>query len=628
MMDKGAVSPHGGKQAEACAPVQGNAYLAARRALRRPAMAAGVFSALINILMLTGSVYMLQVYDRVLSSGSLATLHGLFVIVTLAYVFYGLYEFLRSRILSRAAIRLDAIVAPAAFRAWLRSGVAGERVAGLPLRDLEVLRGFLAGPAVGALFDLPWMPLYLGVLFLIHPLMGWMTLAGAGIVVVVALANYWMTRASAERAMVAEGQARGFADNGLRQAELIGAMGMQGDVTARWRDLQGAGLAAGQAGSDVTEATSSFSKAFRMFLQSAILTLGAWLVLGQEMSAGMIIAASIISGRALAPVDQIIGQWKAISRAGQAHKRLQAFFDAQQAEPARVRLPAPTGRVAALGLTRLGPPVAAGERKRLLDRVSFDLAPGEALGVIGDSASGKSTLARLLVGSWQPDAGEIRLDGATRGQWDPADLGRHIGYLPQVAEMLPGTVRDNIARFSPHARDADLIEAARLAGVHEMILGLPQGYSTMLGGPGQPLSGGQVQRLGLARAIYGRPAIVVLDEPNANLDARGETALVEAIREIKTRGSTVILMTHRVGALAVMDKVLVLAQGAAVKYGPRDEVLENLRIGAVSSGNALSNVRPLRQPGVFRQDEVQQSRITLTGPSAAGAVPPGAVAAE
>ncbi len=588
--DRGARDTGQGRQAAnvGSAPTGGNAYRRALRSLRGAFLAAGAFSALINVLMLTGSLYMLQVYDRVLTSGSVATLQGLLVIVTIAYVFYGFYEFVRARILSRAAMRLNQEVGPATFRAWLRPGT-GDRTQTLPLRDLELVRSFLSGPAMGGIFDVPWMPLYLGILFLIHPLLGWLTVAGAGIGVVVAVLNHLLTKGATERAMMGEAQSRSFADQGLRQAELIEAMGMQADVTARWRDLQGTGLAIGQSAGDVAEVTSAFSKAFRMFLQSAILTLGAWLVLRQEMSGGMIIACSVLSGRALAPADQIIGQWRAIAKVRVAHKRLSAFFADERVEQPRVRLPAPAGRITVSGLTRLGAEVAEGDRQRILQQVGFDLLPGEGLGVIGDSASGKSTLARILVGAWSADAGEVRLDGATRAQWDPVELGRHIGYLPQVVEMLPGTVRDNISRFSAGVRDADVIEAAEMAGVHDMILGLPEGYRTMLGDGLQPLSGGQMQRLGLARALYRTPRIVVLDEPNSNLDAHGEVALETALETLKARGSTVVLMTHRASILSSMDKILILQQGRVARFGAFGDVLG----GPAAADSA--KVRPLRQ---------------------------------
>lgn len=564
-----------------------NRYDSVLRGLRRPALIAGGLSALINVLMLTGSIYMLQVYDRVLGSGSLSTLQGLFLIVTLAYVFYGLYEFLRARVLSRAAIRLNNGLAAAAFRAWLRAGLGdgqaggqngGGRTDALPLRDLEILRGFVGSPMMGTLFDLPWVPFYLFVLFAVHPMLGVLTLAGMAIVVVVAVLNGYLTQSANEAALMREFHARSFADAGQHNAEAVVAMGMTDEVVTRWQAMQDASLAVGQKAGDTTEATSSFSKAFRMFLQSAMLTLGAFLVLGHEMSAGMIVAASVISGRALAPIDQLIGQWKQIGRARAAHLRLRAFFATSDAPAEALGLPKPTGKVVATDLVRFVPNAEPGrERRRQIDRVSFALEPGTGLGVIGDSASGKSTLARLLVGVCRADAGELRFDGATREQWG-AELGRHIGYLPQTVTMLPGTVRDNIRRFQADSPAKDVIDAARLAGVHDMILRLPQGYDTMLGLPGQPLSGGQLQRLGLARAVFGMPPVVVLDEPNSALDEAGEAALREAIRGLKAAGSAVVLMTHRRAILDEMDKVLMLRQGAVVKYGARADVL-----GAASS---------------------------------------------
>lgn len=559
---------------------EANPFQLAMRDLRRPALIAAGFSALINILMLTGSLYMLQVYDRVLGSGSVATLQGLFLVVILAYVFYGIYEFLRARVLSRAAVRLSNRVAPEAFRAWLRSGLDGQRGAGLPLRDVEILRGFIASPVMGTLFDLPWIPFYMIVLYAVHPLLGLVTLAGVVVVVLVALASKYLTQRSIDRGMLEETASREFADHGQRNAETIAAMGMSDAVIAQWQQLQNASLATAQRTSDVTEVSSSFSKAFRMFLQSAMLTMGAWLVLGHEISAGMIIASSVISGRLLAPIDQLVAQWKQIGRASVAHARLRDFFDAQNVRTEPLGLASPTGRITATHLTRFLPQTEPGrERRRQLDRVSFSIEAGGGLGVIGDSASGKSTLARLLVGACSAEAGELRFDGATREQWGP-DLGRHIGYLPQSVVMLPGSVRDNIRRFMTDRSAKEVIDAARLAGVHDMILRLPQGYDTMLGSSNEPLSGGQLQRIGLARAIFGLPPIVVLDEPNSNLDSLGEAALRDTISSLRANGTTVILITHRIGILQAMDHVLMLKQGAVVKFGQRDEVLISLGLAA------------------------------------------------
>lgn len=578
------------------APAAADPYRAALRRLRPAVVTVALFSALLSLLMLTGSIYMLQVYDRVLSSGSAPTLVGLFAIVIVLYSFLGLYDFLRSRMLSRAARLLDMGAGPETFRIWLRSsvpgGAEGEKAA-QPLQDLGVLRSFISGPAIVALFDTPFVPLFLAVLFLIHPWLGWLTVGGALVVAGLATANRFITRPAIREAAALDGAERDFTERGRRNAEAVIAMGMEEAVTRRWQALHDQTLSTGQRGSDPSEALASSSRAFRLLLQSAILTLGAWLVLQNQMTAGMIVAASILSGRALAPVDQVIGQWRSIGRALEAHRRLGGFFE-ERSEAARPRidLPAPTGQITVSRLTKLAPgwsgARAGAERPRILHQVSFTLEPGDGLGVIGNSASGKSTLARLIMGAWTPDGGEIRLDGATSDQWDPATLGRSVGYLPQTLDMLPGTIRDNIARFDAQASDRAVIEAAKLAGVHDMILGLPDGYATMLGGAGgaQPLSGGQIQRLGLARAIYGRPRLVVLDEPNSNLDVAGDDALANAISTLRADGATVIVMAHRPSAIAAVNKVLVLHNGMVARFGDKEAVLTAMTRG----GPALAPV--------------------------------------
>ena len=552
-------------------------YAQALRSLRPAIGGVLAFSAVINVLMLTGSIYMLQVYDRVLSSGSVPTLLGLFAIVVVLYSFLGFYDFLRARLLSRAALKLDQQVGPAAFGAWMQAGLAdasGPRDA-QPLRDLDTVRGFVSGPAVTALFDLPFVPLFLLVLFIVHPWLGWLTVAGAGVGGIIALTNRAVTQTAIRRAAALDGADRDFIDKSHRTAETTVAMGMQAAVTGRWRSLHDSALASGQTGSDPSEMLAAASRAFRMLLQSAMLTLGAYLVLRGEISGGMIIASSILSGRALAPVDQLIGQWRAIGRSQAAHRRLQAVFAAAPAVPDRINLPDPTGAISVTRLTKLGTARTGIDPPRILSDVGFALQPGDGLGVIGTSASGKSTLARLLVGAARADAGEIRLDGATLDQWDPVRLGRCIGYLPQTLEVLPGTVRDTIARFDPEATDAAVIAAAQLTGVHEMILNLPQGYATWLGTPGaaQPLSGGQMQRLGLARAVYGMPALVVLDEPNSNLDMAGDAALTRTIAALRAAGSVVIVMAHRPSALAAVNKLMVLDAGKVALFGDKDTVL-------------------------------------------------------
>lgn len=553
-----------------------NPYRAALRRLRPTLLLAGLFSAAINLLMLTGPIYMLQVYDRVLGSGSVPTLVALSVVVLLLYCFFGVYEFLRMRILARAACQLDALIGVTAFALGLRAGVVdGGQDGAQASRNLETVRGFLGGPAILGLFDLPWIPIYVVLVFALHPVLGWVTLAGAAVVTVVALVNHRMTERSIASSMAQEGAERAFAEQGRRSAELIAALGMTGRVTERWRQMHVAGLATGQEASNRSEVATAFSKTFRMLLQSALLTAGAWLALRQEISAGMIVAASIIAGRALAPVDQVIGQWRSIGRAHEAHRRCLAAFAPDSEATVPIRLPPPTGALRVTGLTKLAPGRGTGhDRLRILDRVSFALEPGEGLGVIGNSASGKSTLARLLVGAWVPDAGEIRLDGATHAQWAPEELGRHIGYLPQTVEMLPGSIRDNIARFDPEAPDEAVIEAARIAGVHEMILSLPDGYGTRLGPDRMLLSGGQIQRLGLARALFGMPRIIVLDEPNSNLDTAGDDALTAAIATMRGRGSVVIVMAHRPSAIAAVSKVMILHNGAVAQFGPKEEVMQ------------------------------------------------------
>lgn len=557
----------------------GNAYLGALRGLRGTFVMVGLFSAIINLLMLTGPVYMLQVYDRVLSSGSVATLVGLFAIVIVLYGFLGLYDFLRARLLSRASLRLDARVGDEAFRFALRAGSIGGRSrvdpGAQPVRDLELVRGFMSSPAISGLFDLPWMPLFLGLVFLIHPWLGYLTLAGAGVVAVAALLNQFLAHKSIRQAMSMEGAERSLVDQARGDAETLNALGMHERLVTRWRAQHDAALAAGQVGSDRSEGFASFSKSFRLLLQSALLTMGAFLTLRQEITPGMIIATSIIAGRALAPVDQVIGQWRAIGRAREAHKRLREIFATLPADKPRIDLPAPKGDLRVSSLTKLAPagPEMGADRPRILERVSFALSAGDGLGVVGNSAAGKSTLARLLVGAWMPDAGEVRLDGATLDQWTPEALGRHIGYLPQTLQMLPGSVGQNIARFDPEAKDTDVIEAARIAGVHEMILGLPDGYATHMDQMTRPLSGGQIQRLGLARAIFGAPRLIVLDEPNSNLDADGDDALAQAIRTMRERGSVVVVMAHRPSAIAAVNKVLLLHQGRAAQFGDKDEVL-------------------------------------------------------
>ena len=603
-----------------------SSYRGALRAMVPALVCVLCFSAILNVLMLTGSVYMLQVYDRVLASGSVPTLVNLFIIVTVLYGFLGLYDFLRSRMLSRAALRLDQRTGSAAFADWIGTGVPGTAIRAVtpPLRDLEGVRGFLSGPTVPALFDLPFVPLYLAVLFMVHPWLGWLTVAGAAVTGGIALLNRALTQGPIRNAAAVEGTERDFTDKGRRNAETILAMGMQRAITARWQRLHDSALDGAQQGSDPSEMLAAISRAFRMLLQSAILTLGAYLVIQGQISGGMIIASSVLSGRALAPVDQLIGQWRSLGRAAAAHQRLLAGPFANHPEPAERRpapiaLPDPTGQISVTKLTRLvqsgtqpGPHSKADPAAILAD-ISFDLLPGDGLGVIGNSACGKSTLARLLVGVSAPDRGEIRFDGATADQWDPVQLGRRIGYLAQVVDLLPGTIRDNIARFDPAASDTEVIAAARLTGVHEMILKLPQGYATLLGSAdSQYLSGGQIQRIGLARAVYGMPTIVVLDEPNSNLDVAGDDALTRTITALRQAGSTVIVMAHRPSAIAAVNKLLILEAGTMRAFGDKEEVLMQATGGRIHAAASPAAQADTAQANTAPGDTTQANTSTET----------------
>ena len=574
-------------------------YKSALVKLRRSFVQAGLFSAAINVLMLTGPLYMLQIYDRVLASGSVPTLIGLFLIIVVLYAFLGVYDFLRARLLSRAAYRIDQLIGDTAFRQNLQDPATAR---GNPLRDLEIVRGFLSGPAIRGLFDFPWIPIFLLAVFFIHPSLGYLTLAGAGVVVALAWLNHWATQHTIAGAMRLDAQERGFIERSQRSAETIRAMGMQSVIARRWRAMHADSLAQNQRGGDRSDGFSAFSRAFRLLLQSMLLTGGAYLALSQQISPGMIVGVSILAGRALAPVDQVIGQWRSIGRAAEAHKRLKTALDNAPAEKPRVTLPSPTGAISFNNVTKFMPGAPAGpDRARILAQVSFDLAPGEVLGVIGNSAAGKSSLARMLVGIWKPDAGEVRLDGATLDQWAPDELGRHIGYLPQHVDMLPGTIAENIARFDPKADEKQIFLAARVAGVHELILGLPDGYATRIGTAEQPLSGGQVQRIGLARAVYRLPRIVVLDEPNAHLDAHGDDSLTETIRYLRKKGSTVIVMAHRPSVIAEASKVLILHKGMVARFGAREDIFRlAMQSAPAAEPQAATGSAPAPEPGPVR----------------------------
>jgi len=545
--------------------------------LRRSFFALAAFSGVINVMMLTPSVYMLQVYDRALVSRNVTTLTMLTLLVVGLFLLMSALEWVRSRVLVRVGNCLDMGLNQRIFSAAFERNLS--RAGGNPaqaLQDLAQVRQFLTGNGLFAFFDAPWTPIYLLVSYLIHPLLGLVTLIGSLILVGLAYLTEKATQKPLAEANQAALSSANYANNNLRNAEVIEAMGMLPSISKRWyqghlRILQMQGLA-----SDRAAIISSTGRFVRITLQSLILGTGALLAIEGKITPGMMIACSILTGRALGPVEQVIAAWKQLLGCRLAWGRLNELLSDYPRRPLSMPLQRPLGMLAVENVFAGAP----GTNTTIVRGVSFNLAPGESLGVIGPSASGKSTLARLLVGVWPTQAGKVRLDGADIFTWNKAQLGPWLGYLPQDVELFEGTIADNIARFGEVDSDA-VIRAAKITGVHEMILRLAQGYDTRLGTDGSPLSGGQKQRIALARALYGEPALVVLDEPNANLDDVGEKALVDALAELKGRGATVILISHRPNVLCAVDKVLMLRDGGVQMLGSRDEVFNALRKGSV-----------------------------------------------
>lgn len=542
-------------------------------------LAVGFFSLFINLLLLVPAFYMLQVYDRVLTSYSITTLVMLTLIMLLLMATYGALEWVRSRILIRVSTRLDLLLNrrlyEASYQQALYSG--GALASAQALSDLTGLRQFLTGPGLFAFFDVPWLPLYIAVMFFFHPLFGVLTILGALLLLALAFANERLTSRHLAEANQEHGRATQFTNKNLRNAEVVTAMGMLPRLFERWRQRNNRVLALQAKASERGGALSNLSKTLRMILQSLILGLGAWLVIDHQITPGLMTAGSLLLGRALAPIDLLIGSWKGFVTARGQYERLNALLRQIPAEPPRMPLPDPVGHLA-VEQVFLTPP---GASQAVLKGLSFNVAAGASVGILGASAAGKSTLARALLGIWLPQSGKIRLDGADIAQWPRGDLGPHLGYLPQDIELFEGSISDNIARFGPVDPQA-VVAAAELAGVHEMILRLPQGYDTLIGAQGGALSGGQRQRIGLARAVYGKPRLVVLDEPNSNLDEQGERALGVALTRLKQSQTTLLIVTHRVSALAYVDHLLVLNEGQIALSGQRDQVLARLQ-GRVES---------------------------------------------
>ncbi|MCU1727695.1 type I secretion system permease/ATPase [Pseudomonas sp. 7P_10.2_Bac1] len=546
-----------------------NEMRAALTAYKRAFFSIGLFSAVINLLMLAPALYMLQVYDRVLASGNEMTLLMLTLMILGLFGLMGALEWVRSQVVIRLGtqmdMRLNQRVYDAAFEAQLRTG---NPAAGQALNDLTSLRQFATGNALFAFFDAPWFPVYLCVIFMFSPWLGLLALGGAVLLMLLAWLNQRVSQGPLKVASELSVEATQQASAHLRNAEAIEAMGMLATLRGRWLAQHTAFLAQQNLASEKTASVGAWSKGVRLALQSLVLGLGALLAVQGQITAGMMIAGSILMGRVLGPIDQLIGVWKQWSSARLAYQRLEALLQAHPARPPRMALPVQRGELAVEQLSASAP----GTRRATLANLSFTLPAGQVLGVIGPSGCGKSTLARLLIGVWQPLAGKVRLDGAELSQWDKQQLGPHLGYLPQDIQLFAGTIAQNIARFAEVDSDK-VLAAAQLAGVHQLIVQMPEGYDTRLGEGGAGLSGGQKQRIGLARALYGLPALIVLDEPNSNLDDAGEQALLQAIAQLKQLKRTLILITHKPNVLTLTDQLLILRDGQLQAFGPTAKVL-------------------------------------------------------
>ena len=551
-----------------------NEIAAALGQCRSAFIGVALMSGLVNVLYLTGSFFMLEVYDRVIPSRSVPTLIGLSALALVLYAFQGVLETIRARILARIGAALDESLSGRVFdlvvRAPLKGTSQGDGL--LPLRDLDQIRAFLAGTGPSAFFDLPWMPVYLAICFLFHPLIGVAALLGLAVLGALTFLTDTASKGPTQAATGHGMRRNGLAEAGRRNAEVLTAMGMQQRLAARWALANHDYRAAHQTVSDVGGGYGAGSKVFRMALQSGVLALGAWLVIHNEATAGVIIASSILVSRALAPAEMTIANWKGFVAARQSWHRLSGLLARMPPEAQPHALPAPRDSITVEGAS-IAPP---GTPRLVVQDVSFGLKAGQGLGIIGPSASGKSSLVRALVGVWSPVRGKVRFDGAALDQWSSTDLGAHIGFLPQEVELFAGTVAENIARFEPGAPSEAVIAAARAAGVHELILRLPEGYDTRIGEGGSGLSAGQRQRIGLSRALYRDPFLEVLDEPNANLDSEGENSLTEAIAGVRRRGGVCVVVAHRPSALAALDLILMMADGRAQAFGPKDEILKRV----------------------------------------------------
>jgi ATP-binding cassette subfamily C protein len=531
-----------------------------------------LFSVFTNLLMLTGPLFMLQVYDRVLAARSEETLVALFGLVAGLYALYGLLEFSRSRVMSRVAARFQAELNGRVFGAMLEQSARRSGARSGSLHDLDAIRAFFVSPVFLAIVDIPWTPVFIVAIFVFHPLLGWLALTGGAILIAAALANQILTARRAQESAGLQAAAGRFSGAAEEVSGYLWAQGMQETITARWQDMQNAAVAELTRVTDRTGGFSAFTRAFRLFLQSAMLAVGAYLVLRNELTAGAMIAASILLGRALAPVEVAVSQWPVAQRARIGWRNLSDLMATMPSRAEPTDLPPPNASLSVRNITTVArpgdPPVLRG--------ISFDVRPGEAIGIIGRSGSGKTTLARVMTGLLRPAMGEVRLDGATLDQYGPERLGKYLGYLPQDVSFLEGTIAENIAQMALVPDAARVVAAAKEAHVHDIILNLPDGYDTRIGAQDAQLSGGQKQRLALARALYGKPVLLVLDEPNSALDADGLEALNAAVAAMKAAGKAVLIMTHRPTAISTCDKLLVLDGGKVAGFGPRDEVVRTM----------------------------------------------------
>ena len=570
-----------------------NELFQALRSCRTALVGLALACALINMLYLSGSIYMLEIYDRVLTSRSIPTLVGLSILIVILYGFQGLLDLLRGRVLVRVGRSIGQSLSGRVYETIGRLAIS-RRGGGdglQPLRDLDQIRGFLSGPGPGAFLDLPWMPFYIGICFMFHFWIGMTALVGALIIVSFTAMTEFMTRNPQRTAVELAGKRLALAESTRRNAEVLQAMGMRAAVANKWTQVDDKFLEVNQRASDVAGTFGSLSRVMRMGLQSALLGVGAYLVIRQEATPGIIIAGSILGARALAPVDLAIANWRNFVGARQSWHRLEELLKKFPAEDQQLALPKPKSHMSVENASIVPP----GDQRVVVQEISFRLEKGSGLGIVGPSASGKSSLARIITGVWTPVRGTVRIDGATLDQWPPSVLGKHIGYLPQDVELFSGTVTENIARFQPDPNPETVIAAAMAAGVHDLILRLPGGYDAEIGEGGASLSAGQRQRIALARALYGDPFLIVLDEPNSNLDAEGEEALTKAILGVRARGGIAIIIAHRPSALAGVDYMLVMMAGRSQAFGPKEEVLNKLRRPAAAPGAGA--LRVVTEPG-------------------------------